>query len=61
MLGDVREAAHLLVLGEQVEQRVEDQVDERVAALDRNVREVADRDGEGVPARLRPEPVHHRR
>ena len=37
MSGDVLEASNLLVLGQQVEQRVEDYVDQAIGAGDRNV------------------------
>ena len=47
--GDVREAAHLLLLRQQSEERVEDEVDERVAAFDADVGEVAHRDRDRSP------------
>lgn len=59
--GDVREAAHLLLLRQQVEQGVEHEVDQAVGARDRHVGEVAQRDGEPLPARLRPQPGDHGR
>ena len=59
--GDVLEAAHLVVLGEQVEQRVEDDVDQPVVPATGDVGEVADRDRDRVAARLVAQPGDHRR
>ena len=58
--GDVREAPHLVLLGEKPEQRVEDEIDERVRAIHADVREVAHRHADPVAARLRAEPRDHR-
>jgi hypothetical protein len=51
--GGIGEARHLRVLGRQVADRVEDEVDQRERALDERGREVADRDGQLRPAGLR--------
>src|SRR5262245_47787198 len=58
--GDVLEAAHLVPLRLQGEERVEDDVDEPKVAVDGNVREVADFDGDLLAAGLRAKTRNHR-
>ena len=60
VLGDVREAPQLVVLGEQPEQRVEGDEDEREPALDPDVGEVAHRHGDAGAAGLLAQLSHHR-
>ena len=60
MRGGVLEARDLRVLRDQVEDRVEDEVDERELPVDAGRREVADRDVDLVASRLRAQPRHHR-
>jgi hypothetical protein len=55
----VLERANLVVLGEQVEERVVDDEDHPVGPVDRNVGEVAHRHGDVLAARLVSEPRHH--
>lgn len=59
MLGDVHEAAHLIVLSEQVEQGVEHYVDQLVRASYVYVSEVAYRHRELVAAGLGAQPGDH--
>ena len=59
--GDVLEAANLLVLRKQVEERVEHDVHERIRAGDADLREVAHRHIDGVAPGLGPELLDHRR
>ena len=61
VLGHVVEAADLVVLGEQVEEGVEHDVDQPVATGDGDRGEVTDGDIELVAAGLGPEAVDHRR
>ena len=60
MRGRVREAAQLVLLGEQREERVEGDEDERVDALDGDVGEVAHRHRDRVAAGLLAELRDHR-
>ena len=57
---DVPEALGLAVGVRQVVERVVDEVHELERPRDRHVGHVADRDGDPVASRLRPEPVDHR-
>jgi hypothetical protein len=57
---DVLETAHLVVLGEEIEQGVEHDVDQVVAVRDRHVGEVTDGDRNLVAARLGAESGDHR-
>src|SRR5918994_3381385 len=50
--GDVLEAAHLVFLGQQVEERVEDDVDKAVCSRYRHIGEVTDGDRDPVATRL---------
>ena len=59
--GHVLEAADLVVLRQQVEERVEHDVDQPVRAGDADVGEVAHGHVDRVAARLRPQPRDHRR
>jgi hypothetical protein len=52
MISDVLEAAHLIILSRQIEQRVVDEKDQRVGVLDRDVREIAYRYRNPVTARF---------
>ncbi len=58
--GRVLEARDLRVLRGQVHDRVEDEVGDREASLDRRRREVADRDADRLGARLGLQPRDHR-
>jgi hypothetical protein len=58
---DVLKAANLRILGQQVEERVEDHEDQPVRAGDRDVGEVADRHGDPVAAGFGPQSRDHRR
>jgi hypothetical protein len=60
MRGDVLETTDLIVLRQQVEQRVEHEIHERILAGHPDIGEVADRHRELVAARLRPQSVDHR-
>ena len=57
----VLKAAHLVLLGQQVEQRVEHHIDQTVPARHRYVSQVTDRHRKPIPARLRAQLLHHRR
>src|SRR5215216_1117108 len=61
MGGYVLETAHLVVLRQEVEQRVEHDVDQAVAVRDRHVGEVTDGHRNLVTARLGPESGDHGR
>jgi hypothetical protein len=58
--GDVLEAADLRLLRLQGKERVENDVHKRVPTLDRDLREVADGDGNRPSARFRPQASDHR-
>ena len=58
--GDVLEAADLIVLGQQVEERVEHDIDQAVGARHSDIGEVADRDVDLIASRLRPKLRDHR-
>jgi hypothetical protein len=60
MRGGVLEARDLRVLGHEVRDRVEHQVDERELAVDAGAREVAERDLDVLGARLGAQPGEHR-
>lgn len=60
MRSDVAEASHLFVLGEQREERVEDDEDQTEVALNRHVGQIAHVDGDGIAARLRAKLVDDR-
>src|SRR5438552_278216 len=61
LVGDALDAASLGVRVEEREERVVDDKDQREAAVDAEVGEVADRDRDLSATRLRPQPRHHRR
>jgi len=60
MIGDVLETAHLIGLFQQVEQRVEDDEDQPVVAVHRDVGEVTDGHGEVGATWLGPQLLDHR-
>jgi hypothetical protein len=61
MSGDILEAADLLILSQQVIQRVVDHVNQPVYAGNRDIGEVPYGDHDLVAARLGAQPGHHRR